>query len=100
MFVSACRLLTLTLVVVAAAAPGASLDAQILIRRVSYTLNDINPNQSSLDASDPDGASGGRVNGIGRASSTTYFAATEWGGIYRSTDAGLTWSHVSGHVPM
>jgi hypothetical protein len=96
MFASIGRLSTFTLIVAAT-----SLDAQVVIRRVSVTLNDINPNQSSLDASDPDGASGGRVNGLGRAANgTTYYAATEWGGIYRSTDAGLTWSHVAGHVPM
>ena len=28
------------------------------------TITDINPDQSSLDAADADGASGGRVNGV------------------------------------
>ena len=49
--------------------------------QVSFT--DINPNQSTLHPSDPDGASGGRVNGLASVERdpNTYYAATEWGGI-------------------
>ena len=45
---------------------------------------------SSLDAGDPDGASGGRVNGLGasRQRPGTFYAASEWGGLFRSTDSG------------
>src|SRR5687768_2619593 len=64
------------------------------------SFQDINPNRSTLDATDPDGASGGRINGLGRARMDLFFAASEWGGLYRSTDSGQTWTHVPGHVPM
>lgn len=61
----------------------------------------ISPTNSSLDASDPDGATGGRVNGLAAVAgdNQTYYAASEWGGLFKSTDAGLTWSHLPGHVP-
>ena len=47
------------------------------------TVTEINPNQSTLDASDPDGASGGRVNGlaIDPRNDNVMYAASEWGGI-------------------
>lgn len=65
------------------------------------TIVDINPNQSTLDPIDPDGASGGRVNGLGvdRMSPNNAYAASELGGLFKSTDAGQTWSHLDGHVP-
>lgn len=63
------------------------------------SLQEINPNRSTL--ADPDGASGGRVNGIGSASDgSVFFAASEWGGLYRSTDFGTSWNHVPGYLPM
>ncbi len=69
--------------------------------QVSATLFDINPNRSSLDNSDPDGASGGRVNGLGFASDgSAYYAASEWGGIYKSTDGGDRWFRLNGHRPV
>jgi hypothetical protein len=64
------------------------------------SLVDISPDQSSLDATDPDGASGGRVNGLGSDSSgSSFYLASEWGGLFKSTDNGLTWSHLDGHLP-
>lgn len=81
---------------VALVAPAARAHAQIPV-----TAADINPNQSTLDATDPDGASGGRVNGIGVdvATAGTFYAASEWGGVHKSTDNGLTWRHLDGHTP-
>jgi hypothetical protein len=65
------------------------------------TITEVNPNQSSLHSSDPDGASGGRVNGL--ASVTTnnriFYAASEWGGLYKSTDAGRNWGRLNNHLP-
>jgi hypothetical protein len=61
----------------------------------------ISPTRSSLDASDPDGASGGRVNGLAAVAGNNnlYYAASEWGGLFKSSDAGQTWSHLPSHVP-
>jgi uncharacterized repeat protein (TIGR01451 family) len=66
------------------------------------TFVDVNPDMSSLDTGgDPDGASGGRCNGLASVPGTNqiFYVASEWGGLYRTTDAGLTWSHLDGHVP-
>ncbi|HEV3467894.1 MAG TPA: hypothetical protein VG148_01125 [Pyrinomonadaceae bacterium] len=65
------------------------------------TISEINPDQSTLDANNPNGASGGRVNGLARApgGSTTFYAASEWGGLFKSTDAGATWSRLNKHLP-
>jgi hypothetical protein len=70
--------------------------------QLSVTIRDISPNQSSSHAADPDGASGGRINSLGvdRATPGTFWAASEWGGLWRSTDNGLNWAHVPGHVPV
>ena len=69
--------------------------------QLTVTVTDINPDTSSLDATNPNGASGGRVNGIAvdRSNPTRVFAASEWGGIFLSTDSGQRWSHLPGHVP-
>jgi RTX calcium-binding nonapeptide repeat (4 copies)/HYR domain len=66
------------------------------------TFSDVNPNSSDLDAADPDGATSGRVNGLASVagSTTTFYAATEWGGIYKTLDAGANWSFLSGHQPL
>ena len=70
--------------------------------QLSVTIRDISPDRSSSDAADPDGASGGRVNGLAvdRATPGTLWATSEWGGLFRSADNGLTWAHVPSHVPV
>jgi len=67
----------------------------------SVQFTDINPNNSDLDAADPDGASGGRTNGLAAVSGNNqmFYAATEWGGLYKTFDRGVTWSYLSGHLP-
>lgn len=61
----------------------------------------ISPTSSSLDPSDADGASGGRVNGLAAVAgnNTIYYAASEWGGLFKSVDSGSTWAHLPTHVP-
>jgi uncharacterized repeat protein (TIGR01451 family) len=82
--------LTATIVLIG----SSSVSAQI-------TITDINPNQSTLDPADADGASGGRVNGLAAApgNNQIFYAASEWGGIYRSNDGGLTWNRLNNHQP-
>lgn len=65
------------------------------------TFTDINPNQSTLDPSDADGASGGRVNGLAATpgNNQIFYAASEWGGIYRSNNGGLNWNRLNNHQP-
>ncbi len=60
---------------------------------------EINPTRSTLHSTDPDGASGGRVNGLGRASNTVFYAASEWGGLYKSSDVGRKWVRLDAHMP-
>lgn len=79
-----------------------ALTAATAPAQLSVTIRDISPDQSTLHNTDPDGASGGRVNGLGvdRTTPGTFWAASEWGGLFRSIDNGLTWAHVPGHVPV
>ena len=64
------------------------------------SIADISPNQSTLQKDDSDGASGGRVNGlaIGRGNRIAY-AASEWGGLFKSEDGGVNWEHLDNHLP-
>ncbi|MCP5093368.1 MAG: hypothetical protein GY949_20860 [Gammaproteobacteria bacterium] len=72
------------------------LSAQVI------SIEDVNPDSSTLDATDPDGATGGRVNGIAidPGNPLVMYAASEWGGLYKSTDGGDTWAHLTGHRPL
>ena len=67
----------------------------------NVSIAEIGPTQSNLDPSDPDGASGGRVNGLAtvEGNNQIIYAASEWGGLWKSTDTGRTWVHLIGHVP-
>jgi len=69
---------------------------------VSCAFTDISPDQSDLpNVEKTHGGSGGRINGLGISSNGQIaFAASEWGGIFKSYDAGLTWDHLSSHVPV
>lgn len=66
-----------------------------------FLFTEINPDQSTHDPSDPDGASGGRVNGLAvvAGNSSIFYAASEWGGIYKSVDGGQTWFRLDSHLP-
>jgi len=66
-----------------------------------HTFVDINPDFSDLDATDPDAASMGRVGGLANVAGDngTYYAASEFGGLFKSSDLGLTWDHLDGHIP-
>src|SRR5262249_30898051 len=87
----------LAVTVVAAGLPIAGSSASAAV-----TFEDVNPNNSDLDPIDPDGATGGRVNGVASVpgDNQTYYAASEWGGLYKSADAGVTWFRLDGHLPV
>src|SRR5215207_53514 len=68
--------------------------------QTTATWFDINPSRSNLDDSDPNGASGGRVNRVGAAADfSKVYAATEWGGLYQSFDQGNTWVRIQTFSP-
>jgi photosystem II stability/assembly factor-like uncharacterized protein len=69
--------------------------------QISWQVQNINPLQSNLDGTDPNSASGGRVNqlGVNPANTQVALAASEWGGLFRTTDGGRNWAHVAGHAP-
>jgi hypothetical protein len=65
--------------------------------QTTFTWFDINPSQSN-DSNN--GASAGRINHVGAASDLSkVYAATEWGGLYQSFDAGNTWVKINTFSP-
>lgn len=75
-------------------ASAASTSGQIAV-------TEINPKQATLNLSGPNGASGGRINGLARVNGNhqIFYAASEWGGLYRTNDGGRNWSRLDGHLP-
>ncbi len=65
-------------------------------------FKDISPNDSDQYVKGVlNGASGGRVNNLAAAPGTNlvFYAASEWGGLFKTEDGGVTWSHLDGQVP-
>jgi hypothetical protein len=74
--------------------------AATALGQVSPRWFDINPSQSNRDGSDPNGASGGRVNHVGASGDLSrVYAATEWGGLYTSFDQGNSWVKINTFSP-
>jgi FG-GAP repeat len=71
------------------------------VAQIASPVANISPVNSDRDNSNPKSASGGRANKLAAHPSNDqiYFAASEWGGLYRTSDRGRNWSHVPGHVP-
>jgi hypothetical protein len=68
------------------------------VHAASLAWQDINPD---TDNGGRNAASGGRVNGLASASANNnlYFAASEFGGLFRTTNGGANWTHLDGHLP-
>jgi len=66
----------------------------------AVTFQDINPDNSTVTQSS-NATSGGRVNGLAADPNNNQvaYAASEWGGIYKTPDGGTTWTHLDGHIP-
>lgn len=66
------------------------------------TWQEVNPDFTDTHNVDPDRASGGRVNrlAIEPGNNSVMYGASEWGGMYKSSDAGLTWGRLDGHLPV
>ncbi len=65
------------------------------------TINEINPDQSSHHNTDADGASGGRINGLASVAGNNniFYAASEFGGLYKTTNSGRNWARLNNHLP-
>lgn len=63
------------------------------------TVTDVNPDVST--SPDADATTGGRVNHITNVAGNnqTYYAASEQGGLFKTTNGGSNWTHLDGHVP-
>jgi len=81
---------------------GTPLSMLFASSAAAQTFQDVNPNSSTLDPTDADGASGGRVNGLASLPGTNqvFYAASEWGGLYRTTDGGVNWARLDRHLPV
>src|SRR5688572_28703381 len=63
----------------------------------AITIKEINPTRSSVGGEV--NGSGGRVHHLARATNEIFYAATEFGGLFKSTDAGRTWARLDNHLP-
>jgi photosystem II stability/assembly factor-like uncharacterized protein len=78
-----------------------ALATALAITSAGYAgITDINPNTSTNG--NANASSGGRVNGLANASGNNqvYYAASEYGGLFKTTDGGNNWSRLNGHVPV
>lgn len=91
------RAIQTSLAVMASMLPATNTDLQ---GQALTEIRDINPDPVRLTRLRPGGGTGGRVNGLAVTDEgETLYAASEWGGLYKSTDGGETWRHLDGHVP-
>jgi len=74
----------------------------VTVVSAAVSFQDVNPNNSDFDSTDPDGASGGRVSSLASVpgNNQVFYAATEWGGLYKTTDGGQNWTYLNGHLPV
>ena len=63
-------------------------------------ITDINPNTSAN--TNANASSGGRVNGLAAdpGNNQVFYAASEYGGLFKSTNGGTNWARLNGHLPV
>ncbi|MGH9136721.1 MAG: hypothetical protein ACRD0G_06695 [Acidimicrobiales bacterium] len=90
--VAGAALATSMVVHVGTAPPAAALP-------VAITFTDINPDVSTNPGANS--STGGRGNGLASASGNNqvFYSASEFGGIFRTTNGGASWTHLGGHRP-
>jgi photosystem II stability/assembly factor-like uncharacterized protein len=67
----------------------------------TITIKEISPTHSESGGPDPvtNAATGGRVNHLARATDNIFYAASEYGGLFKSTDTGRTWARLDSYLP-
>jgi uncharacterized repeat protein (TIGR01451 family) len=92
---------------------GGSVRRAAAVPQVSATFVDVTPDNEGSYAGQPaagipdcpapceSGLNGGRVHNLAAVpgDASTYFAASEVGGLFESTDGGHFWSHLDGYLP-
>ena len=65
------------------------------------TFEDISPDSSDDPDPTPLAGAGGRFGGLASVAgdNQTFYAASEYGGIYKTTDGGQTWVYLDNHLP-
>jgi photosystem II stability/assembly factor-like uncharacterized protein len=80
----------------------------VAVSPVAPTFVDINPDNEDAGTTECKESelcvsqqNGGRVNGLAVVPDdpNVYFAASEVGGLFKSTDGGSSWTHLDGHLP-
>lgn len=94
------RVLAAALLIASAAAQIVTASPAAAVVPVAIAFTDVNPDASTNP--NANSSSGGRVNGLASASGSNqvFYAATEFGGLYKTTNGGASWSFLSGHRPM
>ncbi len=59
-------------------------------------VREINPTRSDLGGN---GATGGRVEHLARATDSIFYAASEFGGLFKSVNAGRNWTRLDSYLP-
>ena len=66
------------------------------LAEAQVTIAEINPTHSDLGGN---GATGGRVQHVARATDSIYYAASEFGGLFKSTNGGRAWTRLDAYLP-